>query len=187
MDTRNNRKPEKKGERKTFTDYSIFSGDIKLVGEDGKIEVIDRDAAIEIAKSKGMNLVQIAYSKTDWPRAVCKIMDYGKFKFEQKKKEKENARKSRIANAEAKEIVFTIRIDDGDYNHKVEQIRGFLAEENLRVKITVKLSKRELSVKHMAIDLIKRILTNFDNIATLDNKPVDNGRIISCTLRPLKK
>lgn len=187
MNTQNNRKPEKKGEKKTFTDYNIFSGDIKLVGDDGKIGIIDRDAAIDIAKSRGMNLVQISYSKTERPRAICKIMDYGKFRFEQKKREKENARRSRIANAEAKEVVFSIRIDDGDYNHKVEQIREFLVEENLKVRITVKLSKRELSVKHLAVDLIKKVLANFDGVAALDSKPVDNGRIISCTLKPMKK
>lgn len=183
----NNNNPKKNSEKKTYIDYNIFSGNIKLVGENGKVEIIDRDDAIEIAKSRGMNLVQISYSNNDYPKAICKIMDYGKFKFEQKKREKENARKSRIANAEAKEIDFSIRIDDGDYKHKVEQIRKFLVDDNLKVKITVKLSKRELSVKNMAVDLIKKILSNFDQVAILDGKPVDGGRFISCLLKPLKK
>jgi translation initiation factor IF-3 len=183
----NNNNPKKNSEKKTYIDYNIFSGNIKLVGENGKVEIIDRDDAIDIAKSRGMNLVQISYSNNDYPKAICKIMDYGKFKFEQKKREKENARKSRIANAEAKEIDFSIRIDDGDYNHKVSQIKNFIEEEHIKVKITVKLARREMSVKHMAIDLMKKILSYFDNIAVLDSAPSANGNIVSCTIKPSKK
>jgi len=189
MNTQNNNdKPEfKKGERQTYIDYNIFRGDVRLVDENGKIEVIDRDKAFDLAKSRGMNLVQISYSKRDWPHSICKIMDYGKFKFDQKKREKENARKSRLANAEAKEIVFTIRIDDGDFNHKIDQIKNFIIEDNLKVKITIKLTRRELSVKHMAKDLMKKILSNFDGLAILDNAPYDAGRILSCTIKPSQK
>lgn len=172
---------------KTNVDYNIRCGKIRLLNEFGKIEVIERDEAINRAKQKNMNLVEIAYHWSEFPRSLCKIMDYGKYKFDQKKREKENARKARLANAEAKEIVFTIRIDDGDFEHKIKQIHDFLVEDHLKVKITVKLSKREMSVKHMAVDLMKKVLKNFENLAALDNSPVNGGRFISCTIRPVAK
>ena len=182
-----NNSQNKKSEKNIYTDYNIFNGDIRLVNENGKIEIIDRDEAIERAKSLNMNLVQIGYQKSEFPHSICKIMNYGKYKFEQKKREKENARKMRLANSEGKEIVFTIRIDDGDFNHKISQIKNFIEEEHIKVKITVKLARREMSVKHMAIDLMKKILSYFDNIAVLDSAPSANGNIISCTIKPLKK
>jgi translation initiation factor IF-3 len=175
-------------ERQIYKDYDIFPGKIRLIRNDGTSAIIDRDEAIVMAREQGMNLVQVAYNKTAEPRSTCKIYDFSKMKYEQKKRDKEAAKKSRIANAEAKEIVFTIRIDDGDFNHKLTQIRDFLIKDELKVKITVKLTKREMfTVKRMAVDLIKRILSNFDNFAVLDNKPSDTGRMISCVLRPIKK
>lgn len=184
MNKYNQNDKSNKKENKSFVDYNIRRGNIRLINEFGKIEIIDRDEAIDRAKDKGMNLVEIGFHKSEFPHSLCKIMDYGKYKFEQKKREKENARKSKIANAEAKEVVFTIRIDDGDFNHKVKQIYDFLVDENLKVKITIKLSKREIAVKDIAIDLMKRILKNFENLAVLDNRPFNSDRIISCTIRP---
>lgn len=183
----NNRNGNRR-ERQIYKDYDIFPGRIRLIRNDGTSVIIDRDEAILMAKECGMNLVQVAYNKTGEPRSTCKIYDFSKAKYEQKKRDKEAAKKTRIANAEAKEVVFTIRIDDGDYNHKVAQIRDFLIKDLLKVKITIKLTKREMfNTKYMAVDLIKKILSNFDGIAVLDNKPSDSGRLLSCTLRPLRK
>ena len=183
----NNRNGNRR-ERQIYKDYDIFPGKIRLIRTDGTSVVIDRDDAILMAKESGMNLVQVNYCKTSEPRSTCKIYDFSKAKYEQKKRDREFAKRSRIANAEAKEVVFTIRIDDGDYSHKISQIRNFLVEDHLKVKITVKLTKREMfNTKYMAVDLIKRILANFDGIAVIDNKPSDSGRLISCTIRPSRK
>lgn len=187
MNKNENNRNGNRRERQIYKDYDIFPGKIRLIRSDGTSVIVDRDEAILMAKESGMNLVQVAYNKTNDPRSTCKIYDFSKAKYEQKKRDKEAAKKSRIANAEAKEVVFTIRIDDGDYNHKISQIRDFLIKDLLKVKITIKLTKREMfNTKHMAVDLIKKILTNFDGIAVLDNTS-DNGRLLGCTLRPLRK
>jgi len=187
MNKNENNRNGNRRERQIYKDYDIFPGKIRLIRNDGTSVIVDRDEAILMAKESGMNLVQVAYNKTNDPRSTCKIYDFSKAKYEQKKRDKEAAKKSRIANAEAKEVVFTIRIDDGDYNHKISQIRDFLIKDLLKVKITIKLTKREMfNTKHMAVDLIKKILTNFDGIAVLDNTS-DNGRLLGCTLRPLRK
>jgi len=183
MNDRNNRNRK---EQRTYVDYDIFRGDIRLITPNGGQVVIDRDEAISEAKAMGMNLVQVSYSKSSFPHAICKIIDYGKYKFEQKKREKENAKKSRLANAEAKEIFFSIRIDDGDKNNKIKHIREFLSE-NSKVRIVIKLSRREMRVKYMAKDLMDALLKELSNDCVLDNQPSMSDNIMSCIVRPMKK
>ena len=175
-----------KREIKTYVDYDIFRGKVRLVQDGQAPMVIDRDAAIELAKSEGKNLVQIAYNKNDFPHAVCKIIDYGKFKYEQQKREKAAKKAARAAVADVKEVCFSIRIDDGDFNTKVSHIKEFLSDKKTKVKIVVKLSRREMSLVEMAKDLMKKVLSQCEGIATLDSNPTFNGGIMTCTIRPSK-
>lgn len=170
---------------KVFCDYSIFQGKIRLVGEEGGPKVIDRDEAIAEAKSRGMNLVQIAYNKEDYPKAVCKIIDYGRFLYEQKKKEKNAAKQARAATADIKEVCFSIRIDDGDFNTKVKHIKEFL-EAGDKVKLTVRLLRRELRNADLAKDTMKKVLAELEGLAVLDSQPSANGTILSCIVRASK-
>lgn len=181
-----NKPKQAKKQYKTYTDYEIFQGKIRLV-EDGKQpRVIERDVAIEIAKSQGKNLVQIAYNKNDFPHAICKIIDYGKFKYEQQKREKEAKKAARAAVADVKEVCFTIRIDEGDKATKIAHIKGFLSDGKTKVKLTVKLARREMHLSNMAKDLMKEILASLEGLALLDGNPTFNGNIMSCTIRPAK-
>ena len=182
--TTENRNTSNKRESVQYTDYNIFKGNVRLVG-DGKPVVMDRDEAIELAKSRGMNLVQIAYNKNDNPRSVCKIMDYSKFRYEQKKKEKDEKRRQREAMAEIKEIKFSIRIDDGDKKTKVEKIKEILSEGG-KVKLTVKLLRREMDKMEFAKYTIKSVLAELEGIAELDQPPVFSGNTLSCTIRGKK-
>ena len=181
-----NRPKQPKKEYKTYTDYEIFQGKIRLVEDGQQPRVIERDAAIEIAKSQGKNLVQIAYNKNDFPHAVCKIIDYGKFKYMQQKREKEAKKAARAATADVKEVCFTIRIDEGDKATKIAHIKEFLSDKKTKVKIVVKLSRREMSLVEMAKDLTKKVLSQCEGIATLDSNPTFNGGIMTCTIRPSK-
>lgn len=167
---------------RTYTDYEIFQGKIRLI-EDGRMSVMERDEAIAKAKSAGMNLVQVAYNKNDFPKAVCKILDYSKFKYDQKKQDKANKKAAREARGEEKEICFSIRIDDNDRRTKIEHIREFLGEKNSKVKITIRLRRREMHLLEMAKNMMKGILDEFNGIAALDSKPVLGGNILACTLR----
>ena len=181
-----NRLMQPKKEYKTYIDYEIFQGKIRLVEDDKQPQIIERDTAIEIAKSQGKNLVQIAYNKNDFPHAICKIIDYGKFKYEQQKREKEAKKAARAAVADVKEVCFTIRIDIGDKTNKINHIKEFLSDGKTKVKVTVKLSRREMHLSSMAKDLMREIMTALDGLAMLDGTPTFNGNIMSCVLRPAK-
>ena len=175
-----------KREAKTYIDYEIFSGKVRLVCDGKPPTVIDRDDAIELAKAEGKNLVQIAYSKNVFPHAVCKIIDYGKFKYEQQKKEKAAKKAARAAEADVKEVCFSIRIDDGDFTTKVNHIKEFLSDKKTKVKIVIKLLRREMNLVGMAKDLMKKVLAQCDGIAVLDSSPTFNNGMIACTIRPVK-
>lgn len=174
-----------KQERKLFKNYEIFQGKVRLI-EDGKQPVvIERDEAIEIARSRGMDLVQIAYNKNDFPHAVTKILDYSKHMYEKKKKEKLAKKQARANEVNVKEICFSIRIDDGDMKTKVAHIREFL-EAGDKVKIIVKLLRREMHLKSFATDTMKTVLSKIDDIAELDAAPNATGNILTCVVRKKK-
>lgn len=170
---------------KTYIDYAIFKGKIRLVSPDGQ-KVVERDEAIELAKSKGMNLVQIAYNKSEFPHAVCKIMDYGKFQYEQQKKEKEARRKSRMSGSDLKEVQFSIRIDSGDMNTKVEKIRSFLSEDREKVKVVIRRNRRETPLAWMAKNLMDEIVKKVSDVAAIDVPITENGLFTTCILKPAK-
>ena len=175
-----------KNEHKTYVNYDIFPGKIRLITKEGKSIVLDRDTAIDMAKKDRMDLVQVGYNKNSYPKSVCKIISYSKMKYEQKKREMEEKRKAKLANAEAKEVIFSIRIDVGDKNTKINHIRKFIVDDNMKVKISIKLSKREMNLLGMAKDLMRDILSNIEDIAELDSNPSFMSGIMSCTIRRKK-
>lgn len=187
MNINNNSNNQNKKEHKMYVDYNIFQGKIRLILEGKSPIVIDRDDAIEMSRAENKNLVQIAYNKNDFPHAVCKILDYSKFKYDQKKKDKAAKKAARAAEADIKEIIFSIRIDNGDKNTKIDHIRKFLAEKNTKVKISIKLTRREMNLLGMAKDLMREILDNFTDIAELDSNPTFSSGIMSCMIRSKTK
>jgi translation initiation factor IF-3 len=185
MNENNKNGNSQKREAVTYTDYSIFKGNVRLVGEGPQPIVIDRDAAIEMAKKRGMNLVQIAYNKNDFPRSVCKIMDYSRFKYEQKKREKEMKKKQREATAEIKEIKFSIRIDEGDLNTKINKIRELL-EDGDKVKLTIRMSRREMQRTDLARDTLGSVLKKIADVTEMDQHPSLVGNLLYCVVRKRK-
>ena len=169
-----------------YTDYNIKASKVRVVNDDGSSVVMSRDDAIDKAHTEGKNLVQTSFNKNVFPSSVCKIIDYSKFKYEQKKKAKELAKKNKAVHAELKEISFTIRIDTNDKNIKINHIKEFLADGS-KVCISVFLSKREMNRIEYAKDLIKEILSSLDGIAELDRQPSFEGKKMSCFVRPIKK
>ena len=167
-------------------DYAIKSNKVRLINQKGQTDIISKDEAIARAKAEGKNLVQIAFNPSVFPSSICKIIDYGKFKYEQQKREKAAKKAARAAVADVKEVCFSIRIDDGDFNTKVSHIKEFLSDKKTKVKIVVKLSRREMSLVEMAKDLMKKVLSQCEGIATLDSNPTFNGGIMTCTIRPSK-
>lgn len=165
-------------------DFGIKSTKIRLVEPDGTTTTMYRDDAIARAKSEHKNLVQVSFNPNVFPGSICKILDYAKFKYDEKKKQKEQLKKMRASRAELKEIKFTIRIDDNDRRMKIEHAKEFLANGDM-VKITIMLAKREMSKIDFAKNVMKSILSNFDNMARIEGKPSMEGRNMSCVLKKI--
>ena len=165
-------------------DYAIKSNKVRLV-DDNQTRIMSKDDAIAEAKSQGKNLVQIAFNPAVYPGSICKILDYAKFKYDQKKKQKEQNKKIRASRADLKELSFTIRIDDGDRATKIKHAREFL-EDGDNVKLSVFLSKREMSRLDFAKDLLNEILKELSDVAKVDKTPTLDGRNWSCIVSKLK-
>lgn len=165
-------------------DYAIKSNKVRLV-DDNQTRIMSKDDAIAEAKSQGKNLVQIAFNPSVYPGSICKILDYAKFKYDQKKKQKEQNKKIRASRADLKELSFTIRIDDGDRATKIKHAREFL-EDGDNVKLSVFLSKREMSRLDFAKDLLNEILKELSDVAKVDKTPALDGRNWSCIVSKLK-
>lgn len=165
-------------------DYAIKSNKVRLINKDGSTDILSKDDAIARAKAQHMNLVQIAFNPSVFPGSICKIIDYAKFKYDEKKKQKEQMKKARANRSELKEIKFTIRTDDNDRNIKINHIKEFLNDGD-SVKISIVLSRREMSKIDFAKDVMKSILVNFDGIARMEGKLSLEGRFMSCVLKKI--
>ena len=136
------------------------------------------DEALKIADEQGLDLVKIS------PQAVppvCKLMNYGKFKFEQSKKEKEARKNQHVV--EIKEIRMSPGIDVGDFNTKLKNAQKFLADGN-RVKVSVRFRGREMAHTEIGKDLLVRFAEQSADVATLDKEPKMEGRSMSMFLSP---
>lgn len=163
-------------------DYAIRSNKVRLVGQDGRTTIMSKDDAIAMAKAESKNLVQIAFNPSVFPGSICKIIDYAKFKYDEKKKHKELMKRARAQRADLKEVKFSIRIDDNDKSIKVNHIKEFLADGDA-VKISIVLSRREMSKIDYAKTVMKSILSCLDGIARIDGTPQLEGRVMSCVLK----
>ena len=156
--------------------------EIRVIGENGEqLGIMASDKALELAYDRGYDLVMMS-AQSDPP--VCKIMDYGKYRFECEKREKEAKKKQQTV--ELKEIQLSYRIDTHDFETKLRHAHRFLSEGN-KVKVVLKFKGREMS--HMAMG--KEIMTKFrDDCAefgSVDKAPVLDGRYMSMVIAPIKK
>ena len=135
-------------------------------------------AALKIAEENELDLVKIAPGSNP---PVCKIMDYGKFRFEQTKKEKEAKKNQRVI--EIKEIRMSPGIDVGDFNTKLKNAQKFLSDGN-RVKVSVRFRGREMAHTDIGKDLLVRFAEQCAEVATLDKEPKLEGRSMSIFLSP---
>ncbi len=137
--------------------------------------------ALRLAEEEGLDLVKISPNAVP---PVCKIMDYGKFKFEQAKKEKENRRNQKVV--ELKEVQLSMTIDVGDLNVKAKQATKFLEAGN-KVKVTIRLRGRQMAHANLAKDVIMNFAESLKEIAAVE-KPLNmEGRNLILILGPVKK
>ena len=157
----------------------IRDKELRLIGSDGEqLGIMSADEALRIADEKGMDLVKIS------PQAkppVCKLMDYGKFRFEQGKREKEARKNQHVV--EIKEIRMSPGIDIGDFNTKLRNAQKFIADGN-RVKVSVRFRGREMAHTSIGRDLLERFAEQCAETANLDKAPKLEGRMMSIFLSP---
>ena len=143
----------------------IRAREIRVIGEDGEqFGILSVSEAIALANEKGLELVEISPNATP---PVCKIMDYGKFKYEKTKKEKENKKKQK--NIVIKEIRIKPHIDEHDKDTKISQIEKFIAKE-YKVKVSLRLSGREKMHTESAIKVLDEFASHFEETATVEKK-----------------
>ncbi|MEJ0040974.1 MAG: translation initiation factor IF-3 [Rhizomicrobium sp.] len=157
----------------------IFSRTILLIGDDGhKYGEIGLDEGRAIAEEKGFDLVEVS------PEAkppVVKLMDYGKFKYEQQKKAAEARKKQKVI--EIKEIKMRPTIDDHDYDTKMKQMRRFF-DEGDKVKVTLRFRGREMAHQNLGMDLLNRVHKDVEPIAKMEQWPKMEGRQMMMVLAP---
>ncbi len=162
--------------------YKIRVPQVRVLDSNGgMIGVMPTAQALRKAEQAGLDLVEIT------PNAqppVCKIMDYGKFRYEESIREK-NARKAQKA-AQVKEIKFRPGTDTGDIDHKLRQIREFLGDGH-KVKLTLQYRGRENAHKELGEDLIGRVLETLKDECTVEQAPKTLGRILGCLIGPPRK
>ncbi len=149
----------------------IRAREVQLIGDEGeKLGVVSLKEALEVAEEKKLDLVLVAPNSKP---PVCKIMNYGKYKFEQAKKEKEAKKKQKIA--EVKEIRITPNIEEHDFGFKAKNARKFIEDGN-KVKITVRFKGREVNNSKLGEDVLNKFIENLSDIANVDKKPKLEGR-----------
>ena len=157
----------------------ISDREIRLIGSGGEqLGIMSPAEALRIADEQGLDLVKIS------PQAVppvCKLMNYGKFRFEQSKKEKEARKNQHVV--EIKEIRMSPGIDIGDFNTKLKNAQKFIADGN-RVKVSVRFRGREMAHTDIGKDLLERFAQQCAETANLDQAAKLEGRMMSIFLSP---
>ncbi|MCL2563915.1 MAG: translation initiation factor IF-3 [Oscillospiraceae bacterium] len=157
----------------------IRDKEVRLIAEDGEqLGVMPTQAALDIAYEKDLDLVKISPGAKP---PVCKVMDYGKYKFEQSKREKEAKRNQHVV--EIKEIRMSPVIDTNDFNVKLRNGHKFLKEGD-RLKVTVRFRGRQMAHTEIGRGVLERYAAACEEIAVLDKNPKLEGRNMSMFLSP---
>jgi translation initiation factor IF-3 len=168
--------PAKDGPR---VNDDIRARTILLIGDDGhKYGELGIDEGRAIAEERGYDLVEVS------PEAqppVVKLMDYGKFKYEQQKKQAEARKKQKVI--EIKEIKMRPTIDDHDYDVKMKAMQRFFGEGD-KVKVTLRFRGREMAHQHLGMELLRRIQSDTETYAKLEQYPKMEGRQMMMVLAP---
>ena len=158
----------------------IRTKECRLIGYDGtQLGIYPTSQALRIAEGEGYDLVEIA-PKADPP--VCRIMDYGKFKYDQAIKAKQ-ARKNQN-KIETKEMKFRPKIDVGDYTTKKKHVLRFLDAGN-KVKITIMFRGREMAHPEQGLSILERLADDLKDVAVVENQPKMEGRNMHMLIAPL--
>ena len=156
--------------------------EVRLIDEEGNQKgIIPTKEALVMAHEANLDLVEIAPQSNP---PVCKILDYGKYRFEMEKKLRDSKKKQKLLKL--KEIRMQPKIDDHDLDFKSKHIREFLADGH-KVKVTIRFRGRELAHTELGLEVLQEILQKLENEYVLDKPPLMEGRSMSMTLSPKVK
>nr|YP_010619439.1 Translation initiation factor 3 [Xiphosiphonia pinnulata]WAX03452.1 Translation initiation factor 3 [Xiphosiphonia pinnulata] len=173
---------KKKYENESLINEFIKYPKVRLLDYLGKqLGIYSSKEAIDIASNQGLDLVVIS-NKSNPP--VCKIIDYGKYKFSQEKKAKEAKKKQH--NTTIKEVKMRYKIENHDYKVRLNQALKFLQSGD-KVKTTITFRGREIQHINLAIELLNKMATDLNEISTIQQTPTKDGKNITMILAPSKK
>ena len=159
----------------------IRDREVRVISAEGEqLGIMSASQALAIADEAGLDLVKISPNAVP---PVCKIMNYGKFKFEQAKKEKENRKNQKVV--EIKEIYLSMTIDVGDLNVKAKKTVEMLGDGN-KVKVSIRMRGRQMAHAAMGIDVMRRFFDMLGGKAVMEKEPKTEGRNITMVLAPAK-
>lgn len=176
---------KKSDNKKYFENYQIKSFKVRLLDYNNGAVILKSEAQ-HIAETRGLDLVQISYDKNE-KLPICKIMDYGKFKYEQSKKEKTQKKLQKAAMVEIKQIQISLTTEENDIKRLINHTKEFL-ERGDKVRLVLRFRNRRESKN---LEFAKSVMLNFLNqltdVATIDTKPVFSPKDISCIIKPISK
>jgi len=155
---------------------------VRLVDETGQqLGIVDTREALKLAQEKGLDLVLVSPAAKP---PVAKILDYGKWRYEQQQQEKERRKKQK--RQEQKAIKFRVKVSEHDYQTKLKHVRRFL-EDGHKVKVTIMFRGREMAHPELGRKILDRVAEDLKEIATVEMPPQLAGRDMNMVLAPLKK
>jgi translation initiation factor IF-3 len=137
--------------------------------------------ALRVAEEQGMDLVEVSAESRP---PVCRIMDYGKYKYTQKKKQQ--SAKKRASSQSLKEVKLRPKTEEHDYQFKLKHITRFLLEGN-KAKVTIRFRGREMAHKNIGMEMLRRIIADMGELATVASEPMMEGRLLHMILTPSPK
>ena len=171
------RQPQAKGGPRINDE--ITARTIFLIGDDGhKYGELGLDEALALGEEKGLDVVEVS---PDNKPPVAKLMDYGKYKYEQQKKANEARKRQKVI--EIKEIKMRPTIDDHDYDVKMRAMKRFF-EEGDKVKVTLRFRGREMAHQHLGMELLNRVQKDTEEVAKVEQTPKVEGRQMMMVLAP---
>ena len=166
-------------EKENRINEEIRDKELRIIDQDGQmIGIMSREEALKMAEERELDLVLISPNAVP---PVARIMDYGKFRFEQAKREKDARRNQHVV--EIKEIRMSPSIGIGDFNVKLRNAQKFLADGN-RVKVSVRFKGREMAHTNIGEELLTRFAEECGEVGTMDKNPKLEGRFMSMFLSP---
>lgn len=177
----NDREGNRRNENEIRINWQIKVSKVRVVKDEVQLGVMPIDAARRLAQDDGLDLVEIVPTASP---PVCRIMDYGRFKYEEKVKKKENAKKQRGSQSQLKELRLRPGIAEHDTDTKISKAKKFL-EEGHKVQFNLQFKgHREMSHRDQGFLVLKRVIDVLGSICIVEKAPKLEGNRITCCLAP---